>query len=513
MAKNPLLKEEGTEVEYTPELIKELAKCKADPKYCITTYFKVETVADGLQPLVLRDYQLEMLDLFINNQYAILMCSRQVGKSTVAAAYMLWFCLFNNNKTCLIVSNNASNALEILHRVKIAYMHLPDWLRPSVKADDWAKTKIGFGNDMRIIAQATTEVSGTGLSISLLFADELAKVGLKNKKIDVAGEFLSSVMPTLGTSGQMIVASTPFTDDDAFAQLWRGAELEANGFAPLKKTWEVVKTRDEKWKKNEIARIGQVKFDRDYNCIFAGRSDGFIQGTTLTRLVASTPIKKVKDFKMWQPIKKDMIYIIALDPSTGTDSDFSVIEVLEFPTLVQVGEYRSNITSTAVLYKIFMGIIRLYEKDAKAVYYSVENNGIGEGILTAYDLDPSPPEKAEMVNGSGKRKGFTTTGKSKNSSSIKFKNLLEQDKIKINSSVLITELKGYVQTGLNYEARAGYTDDAISAILIAMRIIDYMITWDDDAMDAYEEEITGGYFEDEDLRQIGGADDFLPVVF
>lgn len=78
-------KEAGQSIEYTQEQIIELAKCAEDFIY-FTKYCKIDTDKPTNPDYTadLRDYQLEMTDLFINNRFSIILSSRQSGKCYAA---------------------------------------------------------------------------------------------------------------------------------------------------------------------------------------------------------------------------------------------------------------------------------------------------------------------------------------------------------------------------------------------------------------------------------------------
>jgi hypothetical protein len=51
--------------------------------------------------------------------------------------------------------------------------------------------------------------------------------------------------------------------------------------------------------------------------------------------------------------------------------------------------------------------------------------------------------------------------------------------MKINSRGLLSELKVFVARSNTFEARIGQTDDLIMAMILAVRMTDYISTWDD----------------------------------
>src|ERR1700722_11179338 len=222
-----------------------------DPVYFIQKYVKIQHPTLGIIPFKLRPYQIKMILAYNSKRFTIVLSARQTGKSETAGAYLLWYACFHDAKNVLIASNKNSNAMEMIHRIRLGYENLPHWLKPGVTEDGWNKHNIGFDNGTRIISEATSEKSGRGLSISLLFLDEFAHVAQ-----NIQEEFWISIEPTLSTGGSCIMTSTPNGDSDIFAQTWNGAIVEANGFCPIEVKWDEPPGRDEKFKEETIARIG-----------------------------------------------------------------------------------------------------------------------------------------------------------------------------------------------------------------------------------------------------------------
>lgn len=111
-----------------------------------------------------------MFDLTIDDQNHVYYTNGIVShNSWIAGAYLLWFAMFHFEKTVLILSNKNDNAMEMIHRVRFVYEHLPKWLKAGLADDGWNKHTVGFDNGSRIISQATSENSARGLSVSLLF--------------------------------------------------------------------------------------------------------------------------------------------------------------------------------------------------------------------------------------------------------------------------------------------------------------------------------------------------------
>lgn len=513
--KNPAIKKAGAEAEYTYEQIEELKRCVADPVYFITNYCKVRHPKYGAMKFKLRSYQEKMVRSYHNGRDVIVLSARQTGKSVTSGAYLLWFAMFQFEKTVLIASNKNSNAMEMIYRIQYMYENLPHWLKPGITEDGWNKHSIGFDNGSRILSEATSENSGRGMDISLLYLDEFAFV-----PANIQEEFWTSIAPTLATGGDCIMTSTPNGDMNIFAQLWRGAQVEANNFFPIRVHWDEAPGRNEKFKEAEIGKIGERRWMQEYECEFLSSEALLISSMILAQMTSTIekirPKQIVKEVVLWSDIKQGGTYLIGVDPATGSGEDFSVITIYEFPSLQQVGEYRSNTMSTNALYGVLKNILLYLEKKETMVFFSVENNGVGEGVISLYEADEHPPENAEFVSEEGRKKrGFTTTSKVKMKACVNFKEMFERGHLKIQSRILLAELKTFVRTKGAYAAQLGSTDDCVSASLIVVRLMEEIASYDQTAFD----KLYSGEYEVWDQEEWDGYeggydenDEGLPIV-
>jgi hypothetical protein len=173
---------------------------------------------------------------------------------------------------------------------------------------------------------------------------------------------------------------------------------------------------------------------------------------------------------------------VALDPSLGTGGDPAAIQVFEADTTEQIAEWRHNKTDIPTQVKLLADIVNeLYDvtKDDKKIYYSVENNTIGEAVLISIDEWSEENIKgyflsdSSVINTSGRRfrKGYNTTPKAKLSSCAKLKNLVESSRMTLSSRPLISELKTFVSSGVSYAAKPGETDDLVMSTVLAVRML------------------------------------------
>ena len=269
VSKNPFLKRANEQHEYTIEHIQELKKCSEDPIYFIKNYCQVQHPVKGAVPFRLYPYQEHMIRAYHENRQIVVLSARQTGKTVSSMAYLLWYAMFHFEKTVLIASNKNDNAMECIYRIRFMYERLPHWLKPGLTDDGWNKHSVGFDNNSRILSVATSENSGRGFAISLLYCDEFAFV-----RDTVQQEFWTSMAPTLATGGSCIITSTTNGDANIFAQLWRGGNipqtaesaLGSNGFYPIEVKWDEPPGRDNKFREEEMAKIGELRWKQEYEC-------------------------------------------------------------------------------------------------------------------------------------------------------------------------------------------------------------------------------------------------------
>ena len=497
-----LTKKANQQETYTEKQIEDLVKCM-DPDEGYLHFAKhfayIQHPVKGKLLFDPYEYQTRLMHSYHTYRFNINMMPRQTGKTTCAAIYLAWYAMFNPDQTVLIAAHKYTGAQEIMQRIRYVYELCPDHIRAGVV--NYNKGTIEFENGSRIISQTTTGTTGRGLSISLLYCDEFAFV-----QPNIADEFWTSISPTLATGGRAIITSTPNSDEDTFAQIWKDAEKKfdehgnekevgINGFHAFRAEWHEHPDRDEKWRDEEIGRIGEERFRREYGCEFLVYDETLINSIKLSTLEGVKPILNMGQTRWYKMPTAEFTYIVALDPSMGTGGDFAAIQVYEVPSYEQVAEWRHNTTAIPGQIRILRDICNfILEKtqNPSGIYWSVENNTLGEAALIVINdigeenipgLFLSEPMRKGHVRKF--RRGFNTTHSSKVSACSRLKTMVENDKIKINSKPLISELKNYIATGSSYEAKLGQTDDLVSSTLLALRMMAVLRDWDPRVYDTF----------------------------
>lgn len=494
-----LTKKAHTKEKFTEEQVTHLLSC-ADTStgylHFAKHFFYIQHPVKGkllFEPYL---YQENLLASYHNFRFNVNMLPRQSGKTTCASSYLLWYAMFHPDQTILVAAHKYTGAQEIMQRIRYGYELCPDFLRAGVVS--YNKGSMEFDNGSRIVSATTTGNTGRGMSISLLYCDEFAFV-----QPNIADEFWTSISPTLATGGRAIITSTPNSDEDTFAQIWKESQnifdeygnendegTGINGFHGFKADWNEHPDRDDEWKKEELGRIGEERFRREYGCEFLVYDETLINSIKLSELMGVDPIQRLGQVRWYKKPTIGNFYLVALDPSLGTGGDYAGIQVFELPSFKQVAEWQNNITPIQQQIKIFRDILRYIQDEIGAdntnsIYYSIENNTVGEaGLIVIEDLgEETFPglfvcEPARKGHVRKFRKGFNTTYGTKISACSRLKFLIEEDKMQVSSKPLVSELKGFTAQGITFKAKQGHHDDLVSALLLIIRMSVVLAEWD-----------------------------------
>jgi hypothetical protein len=486
-----LIKQPHKKTKYTQHQLEEFKKC-ADPVtgpfYFISNHFYVQHPKKGKMLYKPFSYQIRLIDAYHNHKRVVAMMPRQCGKTVTAAGYLLWSAMFNSDQTILIAAHKFSGASEIMSRIRFGYESVPDFIRAGIT--EYNKQSIIFDNGSRIMAQTTTETTGRGLSISILYSDEMSSV-----RPTIAREFWTSCSLTLSTGGKAIVTSTPNNSDDLFADIWNNANktedeygntipggLGSNGFKAVTARWDEHPERDEAWADEQKELVGEERFAREILCEFISFDETLINPFVLNQLQGIEPIEKQGTVRWYAKPTKGNIYLLSLDPSMGTGGDPAAIQVFEASSMRQMAEWTHNKTSIEsqvnLMKEITTHLVSITENN-NDVYWTVENNTLGEATLVAIrniGEENIPGIFLSEIVKAGQarkfRKGFNTTNTNKLTACAKLKSLIESKKMHIYSRKLVSELKTFVSVENTYRAKPGETDDLVTSTITLVRMID-----------------------------------------
>jgi hypothetical protein len=466
---NSNLKAAGVTVQFTPENIQEYIKCSQDYVYFIENYCYIVTLDHGLQLFKLYECQKNKLHIIHQNRRVILMEGRQQGKTTTSAAYILWYTLFQANKTVAILANKATSAREVLNRYQTMYELLPQWMQQGVTT--WNKGDIELENGSKVFTSATSASGIRGKSVNLLYVDEAAIIPNQ-----VAEEFFTSVYPTIsaGQTTKILLSSTPLGYNH-FWKFWNDAENGRNGFTPLFIPYWEIPGRDDKWAAEQKAMLGELKYNQEVACKFLGSSLTLISADVIAKMPVD-PIIYTKDgLDVYVKPQAGHTYCMVCDVAKGVGGDYSafqLIDITEVPYRT-VAKYRKNDISPL----LYPNVIYKVGKEYNEAYVLIEINSSEQVAHILYSeleyenlLFVNRHNMGQYIGGGfggGKTQlGVNTDKKIKRIGCHNFKSLIEENKLLVTDADTISEISTFIEIKGSYAADEGYHDDLVMPLVL-----------------------------------------------
>jgi len=193
------------------EQVKEILKCGKTPVYFMKNYTKIQHAQKGLIPFATFDFQDACVKDFQTHRFNIVVKSRQLGLSTVTAAYSVWYSIFQKDKNVLVIATKLTTAMNFIKKVKTILDSLPKWML--LTKYEYTRQQVRFSNGSTITAIPTSSDAGRSEALSLLIVDEAAFI----REFE---DIWTGLYPTLTTGGSAIIISTPNGVGGQYHKLW-----------------------------------------------------------------------------------------------------------------------------------------------------------------------------------------------------------------------------------------------------------------------------------------------------
>jgi len=468
------------------DIIKEeYSKCITDQVHFMSKYCFVQHPIRGKVPFVLYPFQATTLDKLINNSYNIILKSRQLGISTLVAAYALHMMMFGSDKNILVIATKQDVARNLVTKVRIMHQNLPSWLKNACVEDN--KLSLRFKNGSQIKAVSSSPQAGRSEALSLLIIDEAGFV----EHID---DIWAAAQQTLATGGDCIVLSTPNGVGNFFHKTWVGAEAKTNDFIATKLKWNIHPERDQSWRDKQDENLGIRLAAQECDADFITSGNNVIPPEILQfyqETMVMEPIEKRgidKNYWIWQYPDYSRTYVVSADVARGDAGDYSALHVIDVVTLEQVAEYKGKFGT-----KEFGNLCVSVATEYNNALLVIENSNIGwAAVQVAIDkkysnLFYSTPnlnvidtyvQLTKRVDLKKKQKlvaGFSTTTKTRPLLISKLDTYFREKEIVVRSKRLIDELFTFIYNGSKPEAMPGYNDDLVMAYCIGLWVRDTAI--------------------------------------
>ena len=451
--------------------IKEIVRCGKDPVYFMKNYVKIQHTVRGLIPFETYDFQDDCVKHFEQSRFNIVLKSRQLGLSTVTAAYAVWFAIFKKDKNVLVIATKLSTAMNFIKKVKIMLDGLPKWLL--LTKFEPTKQAIRFDNGSQINAIPTSPDAGRSEALSLLIVDEAAFI----RDFE---DIWTGLYPTLSTGGNAIIISTPNGVGGQYYRLWMDGETKQNEFNTIKLPWWVHPEHDDDWFVKETKNLPKRKVAQEFLCDFISSGDTFLQPSELEVIRESIrpPIEKSgpqSGVWIWRKPEAGNKYVIAADVARGDAGDFSTFHVVDNATCEVVAEYMAKIPPDKLADLLFE-----YGKQYNEALICPEQNTFGYFTCVKLRDDGYPRLYYQGASGDpfefrptdpNAVPGFSTQAKNRSQILAKLEELARNNRIKIYSQRLYDQLQAFVWNGSRAQAAKDAHDDLIMSLAIATWLV------------------------------------------
>ena len=471
------------------QIVQEIIKCGKDPTHFINNYVKISHPLEGQIPFKTFDFQADLLEDFNDYRFNIVLKARQLGISTIVAAYVAWMMVFHRDKNILVIATKFGTATNLVKKVKSMIKNLPDWIRiAEVSIDNRASFELSNGSQIK--ASSTSGDAGRSEALSLLVVDEAAHV-------EGLDELWTGLYPTLSTGGRCIALSTPNGVGNWFHQTYSDAETQNNDFHPTVLPWDVHPDRDKQWFDKETRNMSRRQIAQELECNFNTSGESVIHPDDINNMETHTicePKYKTgfdRNLWIWEPYQTGGSYVLVADVARGDGRDHSAFHVINVDTMEQVAEYQGKPNL-----EMYASLLSQTGREYGECLVVVENNNIGFSVLekltneyeypNLYYSVKSTHEYVEQViaeHQSNTVAGFTTSMKTRPLIIAKLEEFVRNQLITLRSVRLVNELRTFVWNNGRAQAMRGYNDDLTMSIAIACWVKDTALTTNKRAME------------------------------
>jgi hypothetical protein len=454
--------------------IAEIVKCGKDPAYFINRYVMIQHPLRGRIKFHTYDFQDNCLKEFNDHRFNVVVKSRQLGLSTLTAAYAVWLALFRKDKSILIIATKLAVAQNFIKKVKVAISAIPQWMWIT---DITAKNTqaIEFSNGSQIKAVPTSEDAGRSEALSLLIVDEAAFI--RN-----FGELWKGLYPTLSTGGRAILVSTPNGTGGQYYDIYHGAEDGTNEFNPIKLPWDVHPERNDEWFEKEARNLNKQQIAQELLCDFQASGDTFLSSEELQRLQSQirSPIEKWGPENcvwVWKYYLADHNYVISADVSRGDGADYSTFHVIDTTDSEVVAEFRGKVPPDQLAVLLMEAGSRYGNAtlcpESNTYGYAVLMKLQEMGYQNIYFAKEKDRFNALYGNGMISKAGFSTQGTSRAQILTKLEEMIRNNKVSLYSSRTVSELKTFIWKGTKAQAQRGKNDDLVMSLAIGLWLYEH----------------------------------------
>jgi hypothetical protein len=452
--------------------------------YFCENYWFIRHPEKGRIKFELFEAQIETVQSWLNCRYSLILKARQIGFSTLIAAFAFWLTFFYADRPVLMLSRTEREAIKLLGKSKYGYQFLPEWMKWRGGPVNQTLTTMQYTNNSYIESLPSASDPARGESAYLVVVDELAF--LPNSE-----EAWGAIEPVADVGGRIIMLSTANGEGNLFHRLWGEAISGNNRFEPLFFPWSA-NGRDQDWYDARSAELPEWQMAQEYpdnpedaflksgRPVFDLRMLRAIESTDpLARGYLTPKLDFVEDggaLRVWAWPDDHDRYVVGADPSQGLEhSDKASAHVINARNGQVVAHWHGIIDPDLFGSDVLVPLGRFYRQ----ALLGVESNNHGLTVLKAIQrtgyfpiyYERSPKYKHSVPTDV---LGFHTTQISKPLMIDELaKELRPEGKLTLHDAETLAELRTYVRADKGKMHGSPY-DDRVISLAIAVQMLKYV---------------------------------------
>lgn len=468
----------------------ELLKCKRDFIYFANKYLSILDKKGKLGKLKLKPAQKALITNIKINNWIYVLKARQIGMTTITAAYYFWQTLFTPNHRVAVLAHTREAAASIFEIYKRFFDNLPVFLKFKTEASNKYELKFFHGGFIRV--GSANSQSFRGSTYDSIHCSEFA---FWNDIEDT----IASVFQT-ATPGASIVLETTANGLNPAQKIW----LDENGFEKTFISWLDEETYTSKKKapkptdiersyikNNNLTRYRSNWFILTLRTKCANNLDTFNQEYPITAEMAFItsgkaffpviyPVQNAVNlgWTVFNKPQKYRAYLAGVDTASGSPSgDYSsccIIDATNKDKLIVVATYQARMSL-----KQFAADItpKLIEYNALAI---IESNSYGLAILEDLQEKEYPYLfRRTIYDKIGKKHieklGYATTTQTRPLMLARLHEQIAKGSLTVNCNRLKWSMNTFkYNTKGKAEAETGQHDDLVFAAALALMGLEQM---------------------------------------
>ena len=431
---------------FTPQnVLNEMYKCRMSALYFIENYVSVP-VAGGRVPIKeseqwnATDKYKIIIDLFQQHDSVLYMSSRQSGKTTTSAMYLLWCMVFFPKIQISYLTLDKNRAIDMISRMKEMMDSLPKWLQVKPKSAAERLSYYELSNGSKITASFVSgsndpDKVGRGLSSPIVFIDETAFIphadivwGALQPSVSAAKIFAKKN----GYPNGVIFTSTPQgAGSNFFYNVYQNSvkfddiydyenkklhdnyqqeflKPEKNSFISVVLHWSEFRSQEWYEEQRKELNFNQRKISQELDLSFLGSDASIFSDEVIAKLIPKKRVGKIQlpygcELDLYDEIDPEEKYYLGVDTamSAGSGSDYSAMILCRASDGKPFGEWHGRFAVVKRFAQVVKASIKslkiLYGLNSDTLNVVIERNSIGKETVEELIYDESNFDYEEFL--------------------------------------------------------------------------------------------------------------------